>query len=81
MSLYLHEFEIILEMRFQALRLTALISVSRYLHDFGHLGDMCSNSEARNLEAILGRSSALFRYLRISVAVFPYLGASVSRVL
>ena len=43
MSLYLHEFEIILEMRFQALRLAALISVSRYLHDFGHLGDMRSS--------------------------------------
>ena len=50
MSLYLHEFEFILEMRFQALRLAALISVSLYLHDFGHLGDMLSSFEARNLE-------------------------------
>ena len=43
MSLYLHEFEFILEMRFQALRLESLISVSRHLHEVGHLGDMLSS--------------------------------------
>ena len=40
----------ILEIWFEALRLAALISVSRYLHDLGHLGDMFSSFEARNLE-------------------------------
>ena len=38
------------EICFQALRRNILISVSRYLYDFGHLGDMVSSFEARNIE-------------------------------
>ena len=35
---------------FQALKLATLILMSRYLLDFGYLGDTCSRFEARNLE-------------------------------
>ena len=39
----------ILEICFRAFRLARLISVSRYLYDLGHLGDMRSSFEARTL--------------------------------